>query len=81
MKKKFLCMFITCLLTMALVGPISAFAAEEVSPKESGQSTSEPVPMADKYITYYRVYNGVPQYRIWNATDRVWVTEWRNRYD
>ncbi|MCI6990671.1 MAG: hypothetical protein MR910_04490 [Clostridiales bacterium] len=81
MKKKIFCMLLACLMTMTLVGPISAFAVEAVDPVGKGQSEDVPVPMADHYITYYRVYNGVPQYRIWNATDGYWVTEWRNMYD
>lgn len=76
MRKKIMCMFLTCLLTMALVGPVSALAAEEASPMEKGQSEITPMPRADKYLYYYRIHNGVYQYRIWNATDGYWVTDW-----
>lgn len=43
---------------------------------EKGQSEITPMPRADKYLYYYRIYNGVYQYRIWNATDGYWVTDW-----
>lgn len=76
MKKKIVCLLLTLLMTMALVGPVSALAAEEASPMEKGSSEAIPMPRADKYIYYYRIIDGVYQYRIWNATDRVWVTDW-----
>lgn len=81
MKKKFMCMLLTCLLTLALVGPVSALAAEEAPSVANEQSDSTIQTRADKYEYYYRIYNGVPQYRIWNATDAVWVTDWINLYD
>ena len=30
-------------------------------------------PRADKIVTKYRMYNGVPQYRRWNETKGCWV--------
>ena len=71
-----MCMLLTCLMTLALVGPVSALAAEDGYPADKGQTEVTPMPRADKYYYYYRIYNGVYQYRIWNATDRVWVTDW-----
>lgn len=76
MRKKIMCMLLACLLTMTIVGPVSALAAEEASPEVNAQSETTVTTRADKYLYYYRIYNGVPQYRIWNATDRVWVTDW-----
>ncbi len=76
MKKKITCLLLTLLMTMALVGPVSALAAEDGYSVEKGQSEATPMPRADKYIYYYRIIDGVYQYRIWNATDRVWVTDW-----
>ena len=80
MKKKILCMTITLLLTLTAVGPVPALAAEdslERLPVENVQANTIS-PRADHYVVYYRTVNGVLQYRIWNATDAVWATEWKN---
>lgn len=76
MRKKIMCLLLTLLMTMALVGPVSALAAEAASPMEKGPSEAIPMPRADQYIYYYRIIDGVYQYRIWNATDGYWVTDW-----
>lgn len=33
---------------------------------------------ADEFTIYYRTYNGINQYRVWNITKSVWVTPWTN---
>lgn len=74
MKKRYFLTVFSLLLILTFLGPIPAFAANNFL--YSSQS-SEALPLrADEYITYYRIYNGVRQYRIWNATDAVWVTPW-----
>lgn len=76
MKKKTFLMMLTLLLTLAFIGPAPALASD-ISP-QSTQPGNSSVLRADEYITYFRTYNGVKQYRIWNATDGVWVTPWLN---
>lgn len=77
MKKNVLRATLTVLLALAFLGPIPTLAAEAVLPDVSAQS-GEVSPMADQFITYYRMNNGIKQYRIWNATRMVWVTPWTN---
>lgn len=76
MRKKIMCLLLTLLMTMALVGPVSALAAADGYPVGKSQSEATPMPRADQYIYYYRIIDGVYQYRIWNATDGYWVTDW-----
>ena len=71
-----MCMLLACLMTLTIVGPVSAVAAEDTYPVVGTQPEDTPTPRADHLLYYYRIYNGVPQYRIWNATDGYWVTDW-----
>lgn len=65
---------LTLFLTLTFVGPAPAFAADvEVPPTHSSE---ESILRSGEYVTYYRTHNGVLQYRIWNAVDKVWVTPW-----
>lgn len=74
MKRKIFLMMLTLFLTLTFVGPAPAFAADVAVPPT--QSSEESILRSDEYVTYYRIYNGVRQYRIWNATAGVWVTPW-----
>lgn len=76
MKKKAFLTTVTLLLTLAFIGPAPALASDVST--QSTQSGETSILRADEYITYYRTYNGVCQYRVWNATDGVWVTPWIN---
>ncbi len=71
MKKKVLLAILTFLLTVTLVGPVSAYAVE-VNNQPSEQSDSR----ATEYVTYYKTVDGVCYYRIWNATYGRWETPW-----
>ena len=77
MKKKFLMKALSVFLTLAFIGPAPALAAE-VTQTEPSTQTSDISARVAEFITYYRTYNGVRQYRIWNATKAVWVTPWMN---
>lgn len=65
------------LLTLVFTGLTPAFAAEASVPVEvEVTAAGEIVPFADEWITYYRTYNGIKQYRIWNATWGYWMNDW-----
>lgn len=78
MKKKFVLMVLTFLLTLTFVGPISAFAlSEEISqPSEQAQLNGQSSVLSDRFIVYYKEIDGKTYYRIWNATDGRWETPW-----
>lgn len=48
----------------AVVSQIVAASATEISPR------------AEKTETYYRIYEGRWQYRIWSLTRNCWLTDW-----
>ena len=77
MKKRVLLTTLAILLALTSVGSVSALAAEVALPETSTQA-GETILRADEFITYYRTYNGIHQYRIWNATRAVWVIPWTN---
>lgn len=58
----------------------SAQAAPVINPSELGElpPTGTIEPKGEEFIYYYRIYNGVKQYRIWSATYSRWVTDWTN---
>lgn len=65
MKKKVIMTMLTAALTLSLVGPVTTLAAETSLPEVSVTQADESSPLrADEYITYYRTYNGIRQYRI-----------------
>lgn len=71
MKKNFLSVLLTLILTLACVGPVPAFAAEVANQPDAQASV-----LADEYIYYYSLIDGKKYYRIWNATDGRWETPW-----
>ena len=71
MKKKFLLIMLTLMLTLSCVGTIPAFAANL-----NAQSNSSSTPLADEFIYYFKTVDGKKYYRIWNATDLRWETPW-----
>lgn len=78
MMKKTICTLVGGLLLAAtLTTPAFANAALPQVPSETS-GADEAVVYADQFITYHRIYNGVNQYRIWNASKGVWVTNWIN---
>lgn len=71
----------TLLAGVLLVGTLTAPAFAVTTPPQLPQgaySVQDIVPYADQFETYYRIYNGVCQYRIWNMTKAVWVNDWTN---
>lgn len=65
------------LLVGTLIAPAFAVSTSPQLPQEA-PSTQDIVPYAEQFITYFRTYNGVKQYRIWNITKGIWVTDWTN---
>lgn len=70
----------TLLAGVLLVGSLTApvFAAAPPLLPQEAPSTQDIVLRAEQFTTYYRTYNGVAQYRIWNITKGVWVNDWTN---
>lgn len=69
-------------LTLALMisGSVLSASAEEVGViedttivEQSGGNGGAIVPMADKIVMKFRIYNGKHQYRHWNETRGYWV--------
>lgn len=69
-------------LTLALMisGSVLSASAEEVwvvedttIVEQSEGNSGAIVPMADKIVTKFRIYNGKHQYRHWNETHGYWV--------
>lgn len=72
---------VSCLLVIAILASISCpVYAEEVTvlgSQDSLTTNGSVEARADVIEVKYRVYNGVPQYRRWNATQGYWVDpEW-----
>ncbi|MGF7143516.1 hypothetical protein HNQ56_001943 [Anaerotaenia torta] len=69
-------MFLACLVTLLTMSPLQVSAMEVT---ETASVVTEQigggvvVPCADQIETVLRVYNGVVQYRRWNATWGYWV--------
>lgn len=79
MKKKLSKILAATLLIGSMVGITPALAIS-IAPT-SGSALIEAgdgiiTPFADQFATYYRVYNGVNQYRIWNITQGYWTMPW-----
>jgi O-antigen/teichoic acid export membrane protein len=75
------------LVGILLVGTLATPAFAAVDPPELPQeaastqevsSTQGVIVLSDQFVTYFRTYNGVKQYRIWNITQGIWVTDWTN---
>ena len=77
MKKKLSKILVATLLICSVVGITPALATSVVAAPEAVDDGIV-TPMADEFETVYRTYNGVLQYRIWNATQGYWVTPWIN---
>ena len=67
-------------LSLMVSGFVLSASAEEVGlvedttvVEQSGGNGGTIVPMADKIVTKFRIYNGKHQYRNWNETRNRWV--------
>lgn len=71
--KKVVSLLVAVVLTFTLF-TTTAFAANEKAPILS-QNTSDIIitPYADVIVKYYRMYDGLVQYRRWNETRGYWV--------
>lgn len=79
MKKGLSKILIAALLICSMVGITPALATSVApAPEMSATGDGMVTPMADQFETYYRIYNGVYQYRIWNATQGYWTMPWTN---
>ena len=79
MKKKLTKVLVATLLIGSMVG-ITPALATSVTPAPEAVIVGDGIvtPMADQFATYYRIYNGVNQYRIWNITQGYWIMPWTN---
>lgn len=76
MKKVKLLVVLILVFVLQIAGSVTAQAVENNAFSNSTENMTTVSPRADKYVTYYRTYNGHRQYRIWNATKKFWVTDW-----
>lgn len=76
MKRKLLAIILSVMMVLSLSTVAGATSIQsEGNSSENGVIT----PYADEIIYYYRVNNGVLQYRRWNATRGYWVdANWIN---
>lgn len=80
MKKRLVIIMISVVL-MNVVHTLPVFASERASVQKdiSVISKNDITPYADVIERKYRIYNGVRQYRRWNATKKRWVdSHWIN---
>ena len=79
MKKNIRVLIVGLLLASTLVVPAFAAVPSLSQDALSSQASSGDItPYKDELIMYYRIHNGVTQYRIWNATRGYWVNDWTN---
>lgn len=79
MKKVKLLVVLILVFVLQIAGSVTAQAVESNPvPETSTENMTTVSPRADQYVTYYRTYNGHRQYRIWNKTKGVWVTDWKD---
>lgn len=77
--KKFLVLFLSLLIFVTALLPLSVSAKESNNAQECTVTISEISPRADVIVVKFRIYNGVLQYRRWNETWGYWVDPyWKN---
>ena len=77
--KKFLVLFLSLLIFVTALLPLSVSAKESNNAQECTVTISESSPRADVIVVKFRIYNGVLQYRRWNETWGYWVDPyWKN---
>ncbi len=77
--KKIIVLFLSLLLFVSVLLPLSASAKEVTVEPVSAGTTTEISPRADVVVVKFRIYNGVLQFRRWNETWGYWVDPyWMN---
>ena len=75
MKKKVVTLALTVVMALSVFPMVGQASAIE-EPVEVSQEVM--TPRAEQRMYYYRIHNGVNQYRVWSITYNKWLTDWTN---
>ena len=78
MKRKLSRFLIAGIIACSIAGATPVMAATTTTEPEITATVQEEIigTRADKFETHFRTFNGIWQYRIWNATRARWENDW-----
>ena len=76
MRKRIFTIAMAGVLSLSLMGSVSAAAQQTVSIVSSPNTVAEITPRAEEKEWIYRIVDGKMQKRQWSLTEGKWLTDW-----